>query len=261
MTSFLNALGRHRDLLFMLTWRDIRIKYKQSVMGFMWALLMPALIVSAGLIVKLGLATVSGRQLQMAQLATVTLKALPWAFFVGSIRFATTSLTANTSLVTKVAFPRAVFPLAATLSALFDFAIASVVVIIVLCIAKVGFSVYLLWVPVLLVLLAAQTAGLSLLLAASNLFFRDIKYIVEVVMMFAIFFTPVFYEADMFGRWGQLLMLNPVAPILEGLNAVVVHHQAPAFGWTAYAAVWAAGLISLGPVVFAHLEPMFAESI
>src|SRR5688572_26878991 len=84
MGAFLSAMHRHRDLLFMLTWRDIRIKYKQSVMGFMWALLMPALIVSAGLIVKVGLATVSGRQLQISQLATVTLKALPWAFFVGA---------------------------------------------------------------------------------------------------------------------------------------------------------------------------------
>ena len=259
--TFFNALGRHRDLLYMLTWRDIRIKYKQSVMGFMWALLMPALIVSAGLIVKLGLATVSGRSLQMSQLATVTLKALPWAFFVGSIRFATTSLTANTSLVTKVAFPRAVFPLAATLSALFDFAIASVVVIIVLFVAKVGVSIHLLWVPLLLLLLAAQTAGLALLLSASNLFFRDIKYIVEVVVMFAIFFTPVFYEAEMFGRWGTLLLLNPVAPILEGLNAAVVHHHAPSFGWTMYSAAWAVGLVSIGPAVFARLEPMFAESI
>ncbi len=261
MPSFLQPLRRHRDLLLMLAWRDIRIKYKQSVMGFLWALLMPTLIVSAGLVVKLGLASVSGRRLEMSQLATVTLKALPWAFFVGSIRFATTSLTANTSLVTKVAFPRAVFPLAATLSALFDFAVASVVVLIVLIVAKVGVSVQLLWVPLLLLLLAAQTVGLTLLLSAANLFFRDVKYIVEIVMMFAIFFTPVFYEASMFGRWGTILMLNPVAPILEGLMAAVVSHQAPDPMWTGYAAGWAAVLLIIGPLVFARLEPMFAESI
>ena len=261
MPSFLQPLRRHRDLLLMLAWRDIRIKYKQSVMGFLWALLMPALIVSAGLVVKLGLASVSGRKLDMSQLATVTLKALPWAFFVGSIRFATTSLTANTSLVTKVAFPRAVFPLAATLSALFDFAVASVMVVIVLIVAKVGVSVQLLWVPLLLLLLAAQTVGLTLLLSAANLFFRDVKYMVEIVMMFAIFFTPVFYEASMFGRWGTILMLNPVAPILEGLMAAVVLHQAPDPMWTGYAAAWAAVLLTIGPLVFARLEPMFAESI
>jgi lipopolysaccharide transport system permease protein len=261
LTGFLRALGKHRDLLVMLTWRDIRIKYKQSVMGFLWALLMPTLIVSAGLVVKVGLSRVSGRPVVMAQLATVTLKALPWAFFVGAIRFATTSLTSNVSLVTKVAFPRAVFPLAATLSALFDFGVASIVVVIALVVARVGVSVQLLWVPLLLVLLVAQTAGCALLLSAANLFFRDVKYIVEVIMTFAIFFTPVFYEASMFGRWGTLLMLNPVAPILEGLNEAVVLHRAPNAGWTLYAAACALVFIVVGPTVFAHLEPQFAESI
>jgi ABC-type polysaccharide/polyol phosphate export permease len=261
MFSLFRDLRRHRDLLVMLTWRDIRIKYKQSVMGFLWALLMPMLIVSAGLIVKLGLAAVSGRTVQVSQLATVTLKALPWAFFVNSIRFSTSSLTANISLVTKVAFPRAVFPLASTLSALFDVAVASVVVIVMLVVAQVGVSIQLLWVPLLLVMLAAQTVGLALLLSAANLFFRDIKYIVEIVMMFAIFFTPVFYEADMFGRWSTLLMLNPVASILEGLNAAVVLHRAPSPTWTLYGAAWGAVLLMTGPTVFRRLEPQFAESI
>jgi lipopolysaccharide transport system permease protein len=261
MLKFLRDLRKYRDLLFMLAWRDIRIKYKQSVMGFMWALFMPMLIVAAGLVVKLGMAGVSGRGIQMAQLATVTLKALPWAFFVGAIRFATNSLTSNVNLVTKVAFPRAVFPLAATLSALFDFAIASAVVIVVLIIAKVGISVHVLWVPLLLGLLFMQTAGFALLLAAANLFFRDVKYIVEIIMTFAIFFTPVFYEAELFGKWGKILMLNPVAPILEGLNAAVVHHRAPDPRWTLYAAGWALFLFTIGPAIFHRLEPQFAESI
>jgi homopolymeric O-antigen transport system permease protein len=261
MLGFLSALRRHRDLLFMLTWRDIRIKYKQSVMGLLWAVLMPTLIVSAGLVVKIGLARVSGRQVQMSQLATVTLKALPWAFIVSAIRFSTTSLTSNVNLVTKVAFPRAVFPIASTLSALFDFAVASVIVLIVLCVSRVGVSWLLLWVPVFLVLLVAQAAGSALLLSAANLFFRDVKYIVEVVMTFAIFFTPVFYEASMFGPWGKILMLNPVAPILEGLNAVVVLHHEPDAQWTLYAAGWAVALMLVGPLVFQRLEPQFAESI
>jgi ABC-type polysaccharide/polyol phosphate export permease len=125
----------------------------------------------------------------------------------------------------------------------------------------VGVSIYLLWVPVMLALLAAQTVGLTLLLSAANLFFRDVKYIVEIIMMFAIFFTPVFYEASMFGKWGTLLMLNPVAPILEGLTTAVVAHQAPDPAWTAYAAAWALVLLIAGPAVFNRLEPMFAESI
>ena len=261
MFSFVRALHRHRDLLLMLTWRDIRIKYKQSIMGFLWALLMPLLIVSAGLIVKFALARVSGKPLELAHLTAVTVKALPWAFFITSIRFATNSLTGNINLVTKIAFPRAVFPVAATLSAFFDFAVASVVVVVVLAVVKVGASVHLLWVPCLLAVLIVQTVGLGLLLAASNLFFRDVKYIVEVIVTFAIFFTPVFYEASIFGEWETLLLLNPVAPVLEGLNSAVALHHPPSLGWTAYSAGWGLVLLIIGPTVFQRLEPQFAESI
>jgi ABC-type polysaccharide/polyol phosphate export permease len=261
LLSFARELSRHRELLLMLTWRDIRIKYKQTVLGFLWALLMPILIVSAGLVVKLGVAQVSGRGLQWSELATVAVKALPWAFFTSTLRFATLSLTNNTSLVTKIAFPRAVFPVAATLSQAFDAAIASVVVVALLVLARTGVSAALLWVPLLLLLLGLFTSALALFLSAANLFFRDVKYVVEVVITFAIFFSPVFYEVSMFGRWADVLMLNPLAPLLEGLAAAVVHHQAPHLGWLAYSAGVTLLLSAVAPIVFVRLEPRFAESI
>lgn len=245
----------------MLTWRDIRIKYKQTAMGFLWALLMPILIISAGLVVKLGMAHVSGRAIQLSELATVAVKALPWAFFTATLRFATISLTANETLVTKIAFPRAVFPLAAALSQGFDFCVASVVVVALLVASSVGVSVYLLWVPVILALFVVFTTSLGILLAAANLFFRDVKYLVEVVITFAIFFSPVFYEAEMFGPWANLLMLNPLAPLLDGLSACVVHHHAPNLGWLAYSATASLLLALVAPAVFLRLEPRFAESI
>jgi len=261
LRRFARSMWRHRELLFMLTWRDIRIKYKQTVLGFLWALLMPILIVSAGLVVKLGMAHVSGRSLQWSELAIVAVKSLPWAFFTSTLRFATLSLTNNTTLVTKIAFPRAVFPVAATLSQAFDAVVASVVVLALLVLARTGVSWALLWVPLLLLLLGLFTGALALLLSAANLFFRDVKYVVEVVITFAIFFSPVFYEVAMFGRWADLLMLNPLAPLLEGLGAAVVHHQAPALGWLAYSAGVTLLLTLLAPAWFLRLEPRFAESI
>jgi ABC-type polysaccharide/polyol phosphate export permease len=261
MLKMLRALRAHKDLLVMITWRDIRIKYKQSVMGFMWALLMPMLIVGAGVVVKAAFAKASGKAIVVSELTGVALKALPWAFFVSSIRFSTASLLTNARLVTKIAFPRAVFPISAVLSQLFDFLIASPVVLLLLVLARVGFSVELLWAPVLIGVLFLQTIGLALLLSAANLFFRDVKYLVEVILTFAIFFTPVFYDVEMFGKWGGLLMLNPVAPILEGLNAAVIHHQSPDLGWSLYA-VGVALLLTWGaPTLFQRLEPKFAESI
>jgi ABC-type polysaccharide/polyol phosphate export permease len=261
MLKLLRILSRHRDLVMMITWRDIRIKYKQSIIGFLWALLMPILIVSAGVVVKVALARVSGKEVAASQLASVALKALPWSFFVASIRFSTASLLTNARLVAKIAFPRAVFPVSSVLSQLFDFCIASAFVAPLLAIGGVRFSPYLLWAPLLLAMLFVQTAALALLFSAANLFFRDVKYIVEVFLTFAIFFTPVFYEVEMLGPWGQLLMLNPVAPILEGLNAAVIHMRTPDPGWTLYAAGVALLLAWGAPRAFLALEPRFAESV
>ena len=114
MHQYLRELAQYRDLLYMLTWRDIRIKYKQSIMGFMWAIFMPLLIVSAGVLVRYAFSRLSGVPLAWKDIAEVSVKAVPWAFFVSSIRFSTLSLIANTNLVTKIYFPRELFPLAAT---------------------------------------------------------------------------------------------------------------------------------------------------
>jgi ABC-type polysaccharide/polyol phosphate export permease len=117
-------------------------------------------------------------------------------------------------------------------------------------------------VPLLLLLLGLFTSRAR---ASSsrppNLFFRDVKYVVEVVITFAIFFSPVFYEVSMFGRWADVLMLNPLAPLREGLAAAVVHHQAPRLGWLAYSAGVTLLLSAVAPIVFVRLEPRFAESI
>src|SRR5437867_7805429 len=237
MSTSLAELAARRDLLYMITWRGIRIKYKQSVMGMLWAILMPAVIVAAGVVVRYGFSLMAGTSLAPADVASVSVRAVPWAFFVSSVRFATTSLIANTNLVTKIYLPREIFPVAAMLSQLVDFGVASLVLLVVLTALGVGVSVQLLWVPVIVVILVVLTTGLGILLSAASLFFRDVKYLVEVVLTFAIFFTPVFYDAEMFGRWEGLLMLNPVAPLLEGFSNVIVKHASPPLAWLGYSAV------------------------
>jgi lipopolysaccharide transport system permease protein len=261
MKSMVLELIQYRHLLMMLAWRDIRIRYKQSVMGFMWAIFMPLLIVAAGIIVKKGISIISGKPLELSDLASITVKALPWSFFIGTIKFSTGSLVSNRNLVTKIFFPREVFPLASVLANLFDFGIASIALIVILGFMGVGISVYLLWVPVLLLFLILFSAGLGMLLSCANLFFRDVKYIVEVILTFAIFFTPVFYEASIFGKWETLLLLNPVGSILECVNTVVVLQRPPNFYWLSYAASCGIGLFLLGWNVFHRLEYSFAENI
>ena len=251
----------YKDLLFMLAWRDIKIRYKQSVMGFAWAILMPVLIVGSGLIVMVAFSTVSGKPVNKPDILSVALKAVPWAFFVGGIRFATSSLIMNKELVTKIYFPREILPLAAVLANLFDFAIAAGVVAIVLALLGVGASVYLLYLPVYLFLLLTLTSGLGMFLACANLFFRDVKYLVEVILTYGVFFTPVFYSASTLGKWGPILLLNPMGPILEGLRDTVILHHPPDLRWLAYSAVWAIGGVLIAWKVFHGAESSFAESI
>ncbi len=257
----LTEMAKYRDLLTMITWREIRLKYKQSVMGFLWAILMPMLITLAGVAVRLAYAKASNTPVQLAQVATVAVKALPWAFFIAALRFSTVSLTANSNLVTKIYFPREIFPVSAILSQLFDFAIAVVCVVGVLFVAQVGISIHLLWVPLLILLLVLFVTGLGLFLSAANLFFRDVKYLVEVFATFGIFVTPVFYEASMLGEWKWAVLLNPVAVILEALNDCVVLNQAPEGVWLTYCAAVSLALFGGASIAFKRLEPKFAECI
>jgi len=257
----LSKLWRFRELLYMITWRDIRIRYKQSAMGFLWAILMPSLIVGAGVLVRLGAAKYTGAPLSVDDIASVIVRAVAWAFFIASIRFGTNSLIGNSSLVTKIAFPKEVFPIAATLSSLFDFAIASIAVLLVLVCIGWTPTFAALWAVPLILMLVMFTAGLALLLSAANLFFRDVKYIVEILLTYAIFFTPVLYDAAMLGKWRPLIMLNPVAPILEGLADSLVHGRTPDLQWTAYSFGMSAAALSVGYWLFKQLEPKFAESI
>jgi lipopolysaccharide transport system permease protein len=249
------------DLLFVLTARDIKIKYKQSVMGLMWAILMPAIIVAAGMLIRVAMAKMSGTPVSPNGVASITVKALPWAFFIGALRFATNSLTSNANLVTKINCPRIAFPAASVLSALFDLVVAILPLILVLAWCRVPAGLALLWVVPLLAFLVLLVSGLGFIFAAANLFYRDVRYIVEVVLTFAIFFTPVLYEADMLGEWRFWILLNPIAPLLEGLRAAVVLNEAPDLGWTLYSAICSVLIFAGGWRMFHALEPAFADRV
>lgn len=250
-----------RDLLLLLAWREIKVKYKQSVMGFLWAILMPALIVGAGVVVKFAYASISGKPLDHDDVVSVAVRSVPWAFFVASVRFSSTSLVSNANLVTKIYMPRVIFPISSVLSQLLDLAVASCVLAIFLVVTGGHLTLQLLWLPLLIAILVLLVAGFAIFLSASALFFRDVKYIVEVIITFAIFFTPVFYEVSMFGKWAKVLLLNPVAPLLEAISAAVLGKPVPYAGWVVYSAVAAVVVFVTSLLFFRRSEPYFAEAV
>src|SRR5262249_52666411 len=159
--------------------RDLRVRYKQAAMGCAWAVLMPILVVAAGALVRAALASVAGRSVHIGDVAGMAVKALPWSFFVGSMTFATVSLTTNANLITKTFSPREVLPLAAVATQAVDSSLAAAAVLLFLALAGVPLTVTVVWVPVLVTLLLLFTAGAALLTACANLFFRDVKYLVH----------------------------------------------------------------------------------
>lgn len=261
MREALQTLVARRDLLYMIAWREIKIRYKQSVMGFMWAILLPSVIVAAGVMVRYGMSAMSGKPISGQEIAGVTVKGLVWAFFAGSLRFSSTSLIGNPNLVTKIYLPREIFPLATILSQLLDFGVASCLVAVIFVVTRVGVSWQLLWVPLLLALTVILATGWALLISAACLFFRDVKYLVEVVITFAIFVTPVFYDVEMFKKWANLLLLNPLAPLIDGLAKCIVYGSPPNLPWVAYSGAVAVVSLVGGFYLFKRWEPAFAESI
>ena len=218
-----DELWRYRGLTYELMRRDIRVRYKQTALGFAWAVLMPMLVVLAGATVRYAMAYIGGQRVGIQDLAGIAIKAVPWSFFVGTMGFATASLVGQANLVTKIYFPREVLPLSSVGAQAFDTSIGLLTLIVILPFLGVRLHASFVWIPLLLLLLVLFTTGVSLFLSCANLFFRDVKYIVQVVLMFGIFFTPIFFEPSMLGaRGAHLAMLNPLTGILEGLRLSVV---------------------------------------
>jgi len=215
-----------RDLVAQFVRRDLTIRYTQAVMGVAWAVLMPMLIVGAGVMFRIVLATLSNTHVEGTSIASIAAKALPWAFFAGALSMATQSIIGNANLIGKVYFPREALPLSTVLAQCPDLVIGLLLVTIILPFVGVGVSWSALWVVPILVLLVAFTTGVSLLLSCANLFFRDVKYIVQVVLNFGVFATPVFFEPQMLGRKGGAIMLAlPLSPLIEGLDIAMVRGQ------------------------------------
>lgn len=273
-----DELWTHRGLIYELMRRDIRVRYKQTALGFAWAVLIPMLVVMAGATVRYAMAYIGGRHLALQDLAGIAIKAIPWSFFVGSMGFATNSLVGQANLVTKIYFPREVLPLASTLAQAVDACIGILTLCVALVLLDIHYGVAALWAPGLALLAFLLTAGLALLASCANLFYRDVKYIVQVLLMFGIFFTPVFFEPEMFGPLGaRVMMLNPLAPIMEGLRLSVVldrnlldtlvvqSRHGAVLAWSpwylAYTAVLAPVVFLTGLVVFHRAESKFAEYV
>jgi ABC-type polysaccharide/polyol phosphate export permease len=275
LREIVGDFARYHELLAELTTRDLRIRYKQAVMGVAWAILTPLVVVLAGWVVRVAFSYLSGAPVARAELGGIAIKSVAWSFFVGALGFSTASIPANIALVTKVYFPRELLPVSAVLTQMVDTAVGAGALLVLLPLFGARLTPALLWVFPLVLLLVLATLAISLIASCANVFFRDARHIVQLVISFGIFFTPVFFDAASVGaRGARVLMLNPLAPILEGLRfAVVDGHDLSqplinAAGvtlwhpWTlTYAALWAIVGSAASAIIFHRAEFKFAEYV
>ncbi len=223
----------YRELLVRMTMRDLLLRYKQTVMGFGWAIFMPLLNTAIFSVIFTRVATID---VGMPYPVYAFCGLLAWNFFASALRFSVISLTGNSGLVTKLYFPREIFPFSAVLVSLVDFAVASLALVALMVYYGVAVNWSILLLPLVVGVLVLFTAAMALLVAMGNLFYRDVKYLFEIVISVWMFASSAVYPIERIGgRLGAVLELNPMTHLLDAFRAVVVegHAPAPAFAVTA----------------------------
>jgi lipopolysaccharide transport system permease protein len=259
LTEMLREQVDYRELLYQMTLRDLLLRYKQTAMGFGWAVFMP--LVNTALF-----SVIFTRVTPVETPVPYPLFAfsgfLVWNFFASALRFSLLSLTGNSNLVQKVYFPREVFPFSAVLVSLVDLAVGAIVLAALMAYYQVALTPALLFLPVVVLVSVAFTAGMALFLAMSNLFYRDVKYLFEVVITLWMFATSVIYPVGLLGgRLGLVLSLNPMTQIIEAYRAVLLYGRLPDAVPFAATTAFAAAVLMASWVAFHRAEFRFAESI
>lgn len=255
----LRDLWAYRDLLYFLTWRDVKVRYKQTVLGAAWAIIQPLFTMLIFTLFFGKLAGIPSDGVPYPLFAFAAL--LPWTFCSNAVTNSGNSLVGSANLITKVYFPRLIIPAAAVAAGLIDFAIAFLLLIGMMFWYQVGLSISLLLLPALVLLLALLALGVGMWMSALNVKYRDIRYALPFCIQLWMFATPVIYPLSMVPpKWRWLMAINPLTGIIEGFRAALFGRQ---FDWPALVisvAVTAVVLVC-SAYSFRRMEKSFADVV
>jgi len=256
----LGKLAHYRDLLYTLSVHRIKVRYKQSVLGGLWAILQP---VSLMLMFTFIFSFVAKMPSDDAPYAIFVYTALlPWNYFSASVANATGSLVNHAQFVTKVYFPREILPTTYVIASLFDFVVASVVLAGLMMYYRVPLTVHVLWVVPIILILTCFALAMSLFLSATQVRFRDIGVAVPLLLQLWLFATPVIYPlSSVPERFKAIYSLNPMVGVIESFRQVALRGAAPDQWSLATSAVLSVVLLCLSYVYFKHLESTMADII
>ena len=257
----LRDLWIYRELVFFMIWRDIKVRYKQTLLGALWAIIQPVLTMLVFTFLFGKIAKVSSDGVPYPIFSYTAL--LPWGLFVAALNQASRSLTSNHNMITKIYFPRIILPVASVLGGLVDFAIAFVVLIGLMIYYQVSPAWASLWTLPLFLLLAIVTAlGVSLWLSAINVQYRDVNYALPFMTQFWLFITPVAYSSTVISdKWQLAYSMNPMAGVVNGFRwALLGSGNGPDISlWVSVAISFL--ILFSGLVYFRNMEKTFADTI
>jgi len=253
----------YRELLYFLTWRDVKVRYKQTAIGVVWAILQPVLTTVIFTVIFSTLARFESQTVPYPLFALSGF--LIWLFVFNAISFAANSLVGNSNLVTKIYFPRLIVPISATLSGLFDllfsFAVLAVLMIYYISQKSLTISWQIVFVPVFIFLTIVLTVSLGTLFSALNVRFRDVKFALPFALQVWMFASPIFYPPEILSEKARLVLaFNPLTGILQGFRAALFGGN---FDWFAIgiSAVMTLVLMLVSLFVFKRMEDDFADLI
>jgi lipopolysaccharide transport system permease protein len=255
----LRDLWRYRGLLYFLTWRDVKVRYKQTLLGAAWAVLQPVLTMLVFSIIFGQLAKLPSEGIPYPIFTYTAL--LPWQLFAFALLNSSNSLVGSQNLVSKVYFPRLVIPIASVLPGLVDFAISFVVLVGMMVFYQVPLTPRILALPPLLLLAVASALAVGIWLSALNVQYRDVRYVVPFLTLFWQYATPVAYSSTLIpAKWRLLYGLNPMTGVVEGFRwALLGKGEIGVLTWISVCIV----LVMLlgGVAYFRRMEASFADVI
>jgi lipopolysaccharide transport system permease protein len=260
--NYLRDLWRYRELFYFLSWRDILVRYKQTVVGIAWAVLRPFLTMLVFTFIFNRIAKLHANG--SAPYALLVMAGmLPWQFFANSLTESSTSLISNTNLISKVYFPRLIIPSSSVITSFIDFLITLVIMAFMMAWYRFAPDWHLLLLPLFVLLSFACAFGAGLWLAALNVEYRDFRYIIPFIVQFGLYLSPVGFSSSIVpAKWRLVYALNPCVGIIDGFRWSLLRGENPLWLPAVLLSVAITGVICLSSVwYFRRMEKSFADVI
>ena len=256
----LDEVWEYRELLYFLTWRDIKVRYKQTVLGAAWAIIQPffTMVVFSLFFGKLAQMPSDGIPYPIFAYAAL----VPWTFFANGLTQSSSSLVGSANLIKKVYFPRLVVPISSVISGVVDFVLAFLVLLGMMLYFGIVPTMNVLWLPFLLLLAFITSLGVGLWFSAMNVQFRDVRYTVPFLTQFWLFATPIAYPSSLLEEpWRTLYGINPMVGVVEGFRWALLGTDTAPGGIILVSALVSLSLLIGGAFYFRRMEKTFADVV